>query len=108
LDDKFDQYFLHYQLLNPELCTAKKNVRPGPNEMTAIGIEWIHMLLSWLVFIYPKNTQMPLLGYSSLNKLRYTLGTCVYLYLSLGLGKGRKIYRRSLQPSKENIQRFKR
>jgi hypothetical protein len=29
------------------------------------------------------------------------------IYLSLGLQKGRPRYRRSLQPSKENIQNFK-
>jgi hypothetical protein len=29
------------------------------------------------------------------------------IYLSLGLRKGRLSYRRSLQPSKENIQHFK-
>jgi hypothetical protein len=29
------------------------------------------------------------------------------IYLSLGLQKGSPIYRRSLQPSKENIQQFK-
>jgi hypothetical protein len=31
----------------------------------------------------------------------------VAIYLSLGLPKGRPSYRRSLQPSKENIQHFK-
>jgi hypothetical protein len=31
----------------------------------------------------------------------------IAIYLSLGLHKGRPSYRRSLQPSKENIQHFK-
>jgi hypothetical protein len=33
--------------------------------------------------------------------------TKIAIYLSLGLHKGRPSYRRSLQPSKENIQHFK-
>jgi hypothetical protein len=33
--------------------------------------------------------------------------TTVYEYLSLGLHKGFPVYRRSLQPSKENIQHLK-
>ncbi len=31
----------------------------------------------------------------------------IFMYLSLGLHKGRPNYRRSLQPSKDNIQHFK-
>ncbi len=41
-------------------------------------------------------------------KLFYILfGSKIAIYLSLGLHKGHTIYRRSIQPSKENIQHFK-
>jgi hypothetical protein len=39
-------------------------------------------------------------------KLSY-IGSKIAIYLSLGHHKGRTSYRRSLQPSKENIQHFK-
>jgi hypothetical protein len=37
----------------------------------------------------------------------YFLGSKIAVYLSLGRHKGRPSYRRSLQPSKENIQYLK-
>ncbi len=46
-----------------------------------------------------KNLQLEIKFLFSLSKLA--------IYLSLGLHKGRTSYRRSLQPSKENIQHFK-
>ncbi len=40
-------------------------------------------------------------------QLKICLPSKIAIYLSLGLHKGRPCYRRSLQPSKENIQHFK-
>ncbi len=37
----------------------------------------------------------------------FLIKNCNILFLSLGLYEGRPSYRRSLQPSKENIQHFK-
>jgi hypothetical protein len=43
----------------------------------------------------------------SWKKINFFFGSKTTIYLSLGLHKGRPSYRRSLQPSKENIQHFK-
>jgi hypothetical protein len=40
-------------------------------------------------------------------KIKFFFGSKTTIYLSLGLHKGRPSYRRSLQPSKENIQYLK-
>ncbi len=45
--------------------------------------------------------------YLQLEKIKLFLRIKNYFYLSQGLYKGRSSYRRSLQPSKENIQHFK-
>jgi hypothetical protein len=47
-------------------------------------------------------------NYTCINLYLFLVKNCNFLMLFLGLHKGRPIYRRSLQPPKENIQHFKR
>ncbi len=80
-----------------------------------IRIRIQHFFYLWIRIQVPMRIQIQIQGFEdqtlekiySWNFLYTFFWSKTAIYLSLGLPKGRPSYRRSLQPSKENIQQFK-